>query len=1777
MKHLNDFDNFDWKQLDEHEFPFQEDAWKDMERRINATESPFDFLKNIQLFLGLVSVFYFFVIIALLYTVFTKPDINTTSTLNDTNQQIGLWPAFFNTNSEKTDDDVSLLWNMTQAGSYFDTPTPFLISENKGLKTALLSNNFNLTKRLDHFNSLSSPDKVYVHTDRVLYSPGDDIWFKAYVRDAGSLTASTMSDVVHVELLSPSGKAVFNRKLVALEGSAKGDFRLDKNLPGGVYTLKAYTNWQRNFNDYFEKKIQIQQPVIPKLAMQLDFERKAYGPGEEVTAKLQVNTPDNQPLKLNSFRYKIDINGKELSSKKAATDKAGHAAVKFILPEELNTTDGLLNVLIDYKGSTASIARAVPIVLNKIDLQFFPEGGELLADIPVRTAFKALNEFGKPADVEGAIYNKKGEQVTVFQSYHLGMGLVEFTPKAGEQYTAKITKPSISETYSLPVAQKQGYSLKIKNQKPASLDVEVLSTRKQKLTLIGQSRGRIYWEENFKAVPGVNNFKVATAKFPTGIIQWTLLNEDEVELAERLVFVNRQKTLNVSIKTDKQQYKPREKVKMTITVKDENGKPAAGNFSLSVVDDNLVTFADDKQSNVIAYMLLESELKGTIEEPNFYFEKDNQKAGQALDLLMMTQGWRKFEWKNINVSPEVAIQHANERAVVAGTILNNDGNPIPRALVRVSNSTLRTRTDDNGYFEFEGVNLSKNTWLRIQKDDYPENWAQVRQYSSNLKFKISEHASKAIDLSPYAGNFSPYSRSYLEMIPAQYEVVTEQVQLVPAASHILAIPPEFETKEEKILIREARENEEAVYDIVEQQVLKTPATYREVEIPAQYETITKKVLKTPATTRQREYQIAAEYRTITKRLLVEDTQTRTRADGKLEVVPASYETVVELVEKNTPASNPLTYTWGETPENTAANVFDLLKPGNFSATGTSTKDKLNTSLDKDNPSYKIYYLAKTKSEKINDTKVPAKYITQVRKVMKQAPKAEKTEVPAEYTHVEKRVKNKAGDYETKIEKIEIKPKHFIYEVTQAEYEESEEKIKVSSPHDGIEVLPAEYTVQSKYVEREAEKGLEINGYYRARTFYAPKYEKPVQTKERNDFRPTVYWNTNVNVGKDGKKTLEFYNSDAMTTFRAILEGFSSNGNVGCSTHKYFTQMPLGMDVKVPAGVLVGDKVAIPLTISNNSSDEIKGKLSIKAPKNFKALESIENEHTIAANSARTILLEYEALSEAQGTFSIGFDAGEFKDQFKTEIATYQRGFPVRQMYSGNDLEKSFDLSINKPTSGSPIQAVLTAYPNVLGEIMTGLDRMMRQPTGCFEQVSSANYPNILVLNYMLDNNDVDTDLQKTANTYLTEGYKKLTGYEVEGGGFDWYGKAPAHEGLTAYGLMQFKDMQSVFSVDQEMISRNADWLLSRKNGEGGWKVNKKHLHNWSETEVTNAYINWALSEAGYSDKISDEIEHTYEAALESGDPYMLALLSNTLSIKEDDRYTIINEELLKLQKNDGSWQGNSHSVVYSKGKNLQIETTALAAIALMNTGQIDNINRAIKFLSLAKSSTGFGSTQATVLAMKALSQYSKINQSIRTAGTFTVYINDKKVGTQTYTATENEAITFSKIGKHLSAGKQKLDVKFEDTSSPLAFDLAINYSTDMPDNHPACKVKLHTTLSEAETQVGETVRLSATLNNITNNSLPATVALVGIPSGLSLQNFQLEALSDQNRFDYYEIWDGYLVLHYRQLEADAERTIILDLKADIPGKYESPASYAYLYYANDMKHWAKPNSISIAN
>ena len=1418
------------------------------------------------------------------------------------------------------------------------------------------------TKAKKFFDAIPQ-DRVYVNTDKTIYEPGETIWMSANVVESSTMKESKMSQILHLDIYSPKGSKEISMNLICKNGKASADYLLSNECMGGIYKIKAYTNWQKNEPDslFFEKEITVQEVVQPSLKMTLDFERKSYGGGDEVIAKLNVQNKENQAVINFPFINSVMIDGETILKQNLSTGNDGEMYIKFNLPKKLKSNDGIVNIQLNYHGNAESISRSIPIVLNNINLSFYPEGGDMIVGLENNLAFKAMDEFNKPVDVEGQIKDSKNKVIANFKTFHFGLGELNFIPQDGEQYYAQITKPiKLDEQFVLPMPLNYGLQVKVENESENKLSVTINSTSKQTVYVIASIRDKIYFAADCEVDESNKKFSVSTESMPMGVCKITIFNQENLPCCERLVFVNQKKQLSITIKTEKEKYLPREKVKASIEVKDAYGNASDANISLAVTNDMLLNFADDKQGNLISELYLQQDIKEKVYEPKFYFSK-HPKAKKTMDLLMLTSGWRRFSYTPIIQNKAPSISFLPEQTVIVGTVLDKfTYKPLKGINIKIGNKVFSTNT--MGKFTAANIDLSAKTILLAKAQGFEEYQEQLTFYDKN----------KVI---------------YLRDI-----------------------------NQEKLNVQNLRE---VMFDnVVKNQNV---------------------IMAAPAMNKA--------------------------ANAQMEI-----------------------------------NLFD------------NKRAALNITGKKDIKMVKNTPLKNNAADKKEEVKImPEPNI--------------------------KLVKNNLAKAKMRFEDLE------------------EDEIQV---------------VQNKIT------------YHVAREFPLPEYKMNHNQLTRSDFRSTIYWNPSLQIDETGKKEIEFFTGDDISSFCFIAEAISSNGLCGYAEKKIFTQLPFSVDAKFPINFVQDDVVEIPIIITNNSSHKLVGNLNVVSSSVLEWVNKINfNNIEVSANSYVLIPCKFKAIMGSEGEeFSAHFTTGNITDGFSKNFKVSPKGFPISFSFSGKETDANYNVDIKNSVPGS-ISASVTAYPSIVSDLLKGVEGILREPGGCFEQTSMSSYPNILVKEYLKTMAIEDASVYAKADKMIDNGYKKLVSFETKEKGYEWFGGAPAHEALTAYGLLQFTDMKRVYGgVDNAMLDRTTKYLLASKDGIGGYKKNPRALDNFggADKDITDAYITYSLAAAGFND-LEKEVNYSEEISIKSNDPYILGLTVNTLfDNKKTKKAESLLKKLLLMQNEDGSFVGKKHSITRSTGNALKTETTSLAIMAMLKAENKNDLalNKAVEFVIKSRSGYGdFGNSQSTIMALKALTAYAQYSKQTNEDGILECYVNGNKIGEQAYKAGTREAISINNIEKFLDNGKNKIGLKYKNVKNPLPYSVNVSWYSTLPQSNEECAVNITTQTENRKVEVGQTLRLTATLKNNTKEGLPSTMAIIGIPSNCSVQPWQLKEMQEKKMFDYYEIKENKLFIYYRQMSPSETKILNFDLKAEFKGVCQTPASCAYLYYTNELKCWGNPIALEV--
>jgi hypothetical protein len=708
---------------------------------------------------------------------------------------------------------------------------------------------------------------------------------------------------------------------------------------------------------------------------------------------------------------------------------------------------------------------------------------------------------------------------------------------------------------------------------------------------------------------------------------------------------------------------------------------------------------------------------------------------------------------------------------------------------------------------------------------------------------------------------------------------------------------------------------------------------------------------------------------------------------------------------------------------------------------------------------------------------------------------------------------------------------------------------------------------------------------------------------RTDFTETLLWKPILVIPAEGKAQVSFELCDSATTFEAAVFAHTLDGRLGAATGTVESRLPFTLDPKTPIEVSSNDTIHVPVMVSNNTSQERYVTLSASAQKLTLIDGAAEGRLTVGGQQmGRKVYRFRPETVEGEARVVVRGQSEPFAaDAVARTFRIVPDGFPV--VGAKSDLLEGVarnEVVLPETWIKGTLTCQVQVYPSTLASLQKGLESLLREPGGCFEQTSTSNYPNLLILDYLRESEQSRPEIEARARELLQRGYDKLTSFECPQTGknvrqgYEWFG-APdgAHEALTAYGLMQFRDMARVHKVDPAMVERTRDYLVTAKDGKGGFKRNPRALDTFGRApaHITDAYIVWAITESSEDDDVIRELRALGEQARDSHDPYFLALVANSLLNRDlrEDALALL-KRVAALQKADGHLEAEKTSITGSGGRDLHIETTALAVLGWLKANQPADFNtalqKAVDWIGKQRGGFGgFGSTQATILALKALIAHAKANKKTPEAGTLSLFAGDVRVAHLDFPAGAQDALTLdiSDPEKRLKPGKNDVRVEITGKNS-FPYTLTWSYRTVKPVSAEGCAVRLATTLDRQAANEGDVVHLKVTLENVTDRGHGMAVAIVGLPAGLSLPE-DLKQLKEHARLredgtkpgliGTFEVRGRELVLYWRDLAPKQKIEVPVDLVCRVPGEYRGPASRAYLYYNADAKHWVEPLQVSV--
>ena len=1553
---------------------------------------------------------------------------------------------------------------------------------------------------------------AHLSTDKPMYQPGETVYFRALVLERFSLRPPFEDFALNFVLTTPTqeqkvvgqGMGGISRsdkptELIKgpdgkpLKGVGAGAFLIEPTAPGGEYMLTVKDQSGR-FPDQVRKFI-VNRYQKSNINKELDFNRRSYGPGDEVVANCKAVSADGKPLSDKPVLASINLDGVQIgadgnpnpSQVRFQTDSFGRVALKFKLPKDIQKGQASISVVFDDGGNTETLVKPVPVVVNKLNLEFYPEGGDLVSGIKSRIYFQANTPLGKPADVVASVFENGVEILNQVKTLtddkeagiNQGLGKFELTPKKDASYEVKITSPSgIAGSFKLPAIKDAGTVLRVVDNlvKPGQpLKVEVNSTIKSRLMVGVYCRGRLL--DSIYLEQGKTSADINLSDPIGGVCRVTVFEErlavpgtrTLIPVAERLFFRTPAESLRIKLIPDQASYVPGQKVKLKIETSDELSKLASSIIMLGVVDKSVITMADEKTARSMpTHFLLTTEIRKSQDlEYTDVLLGEHPRASEALDLLLGSQGWRRFAEQDPSKFRQMHKEEADNLLVTIGqsTAQSKDlaMEPVEKIFTEYQKKIDDAQAEADKALEAKNAaEPSPAVLLAISKLNA---W---KSFFENLKENLFKMGGALILLlaSGLCISGLAYGKKGRIALGIGFSVMGLALILLPLG-----------------MIKDGRQfvmNNAAPMAMEERAM---PGAVMKMDMGRDADGLAREIAAMP--------------------------------------LPLAMQ-----------ANN---FVGGLNDQNQAPGIA-----GNFGAKPRMMANQ-NRNLNEDQKGFNLNRLEEGRGVQNQDRR-------NINQEQQRAPQAGMFMKKALQDDKQNGFAGPAG--------------------------------AVAAP---MRQLRAQ-VLMSPMVVRE----------------FAHERTQGERPELRTDFSETLCWKPFI-ITEDGKAEAVFDLSDSVTSFTATAFAHTLDGRLGSAKIVLESRLPLVLQPKIPLEISAGDEVIIPLAITSNSSEKRTANINLERFEGFKLLQGQEN-LTLELQPNQTLRKLYKFKPEiVDGDIALGFNGkvqGFAQDAIRQTIKVSSSGFPVADAYS-DTLEGTMVSKIKLPESIIPgtLKVSARVYPSVLADLQKGLEGMLREPHGCFEQTSTTNYPNLLVLDYLRESNQNNPEIEKRALTLLENGYAKLTAFECMNAqnkkqGYEWFGgTAPAHEALTAYGLLQFRDMSRVMNVDQNMIKRTQDYIMEQRDGNGGFKRNPRALDSFGRApdDITNAYIVWSLTESGKSDDVSKELSSLKEKAEKSNDPYFLALVANAL-LNRDDRATALAllKKLVSGQKEDGHLVAEKTSITGSGGVSLEVETTALAILALLKANEPQfnlPVRKAITWVGKQRNGSGaFGSTQSTILALKALIAFTKANKKTAEAGEVRLFLGSEEMSKFVFAAgaTEVMELKLPNPEKNFKPGENAL--RLEVTGKNI-FPATISwtYNTVKPVGEAKLPLGIETRLSAEKANEGDTLQLKLKVRNNEKKGQGMAVAVVGLPAGLSLpEDFkQLKQMclvpedGSRSSLSAFEVLGRELVLYWRDLAPEQNIELNLDLISRVPGNYSGQASRAYLYYNPELKHWVEPLKVAI--
>jgi uncharacterized protein YfaS (alpha-2-macroglobulin family) len=711
-----------------------------------------------------------------------------------------------------------------------------------------------------------------------------------------------------------------------------------------------------------------------------------------------------------------------------------------------------------------------------------------------------------------------------------------------------------------------------------------------------------------------------------------------------------------------------------------------------------------------------------------------------------------------------------------------------------------------------------------------------------------------------------------------------------------------------------------------------------------------------------------------------------------------------------------------------------------------------------------------------------------------------------------------------------------------------------------------------------------------------------EPRVRSFFPETLYTNPSLITDGQGRASIHVPMADSITTWRVTSLASTARGALGSATIPIRVFQDFFVDLDLPVSLTEGDVVSVPVAVYNYLPKAQRVSLELRQDPWF-ALDgdNAVKQVLVAAGEVTSASFRIKAAKIGQQQLQVtaklvDAPANQPGDAIARSVSVLPNG-EEKAVVINERLEGAVtkDVVIPAGAIADASKIFVKLYPGALSQVVEGLDSILQMPGGCFEQTSSSTYPDILVMDYLKTSKKITPEIQAKAEGFISLGYQRLVTFEVPGGGFSWFGQAPANKILTAYGLMEFSDMSRIHEVDPRLIERTQNWLASQQQADGSFKPDTYFINEGATTRYNSdvvritAYIGWALATTGYKGEAADKAKQ-FVASHVTGkeDAYTLAVIANfAADYGKDKAWTESAINTLAGRANEGPktafWKQEGETPTSARNDSADLETTALAAQALLKSGQKGGLaKKALDYLTEKKDAFGnWQSTQATILSLKAfLLSFTKGTNS-ETSGTVEVSVDGKAVDRVQITKDNNDLLHMVDLKAYTHEGAHRVGLSFAGKGS-MQYQIIGRYYVPWV-KRPAAADPLSIDVSYDRTKLAQNEVATAKVR-VTNNT-PATAKMImvdlGIPPGFEPSGEDFAALVDESRnknggkLEKYTITAKQVILYFDGLNARQKVDFSFKLRAKFPVRAQTFSSRVYEYYNPTVEDKTKPVEMTV--